>query len=85
MAPFRDTGLTCRELVELVTAYLENALPLAERKRVEEHLTWCEGCRNYLEQMRQTIRVTGTLTEETLPAGARADLLQAFRDWNVRA
>ena len=74
-------ALTCQELVELVTDYLEGALPPAERARFEAHLRGCRGCTAYFEQMRLTIGLLGRLTEETLPAGARDDLLQAFRRW----
>jgi anti-sigma factor RsiW len=73
--------LTCKELVELVTDYLEGALPPGERARFEEHLAGCAKCRDYLEQMRQTIRTLGRLTEDAVPAAAREDLLHTFRSW----
>lgn len=73
--------LTCRELVELVTDYLEGVLPPAERRRFEEHLAGCQGCRDYLQQMRETIRLTGQLTEEAIEPQAREALLQVFRAW----
>jgi predicted anti-sigma-YlaC factor YlaD len=74
--------LTCKELVELVTGYLEGTLEPSERYRFEEHLLICEGCATYLDQMRRTIEVIGALTEESMPAPARAPLLGVFRDWN---
>ena len=73
--------LSCRELVELVTDYLENVLPPAERVRFEEHLIACPGCQTYLEQMRQTIDVLGRVTEESLEPAARDQLLDLFRNW----
>jgi predicted anti-sigma-YlaC factor YlaD len=73
--------LTCRELVELVTDYLEEALSPADRARFDEHLALCDGCRAYVEQLRDTVRLTGTLTEESLTPAAREDLLGAFRAW----
>jgi anti-sigma factor RsiW len=73
--------LTCQELVELVTEYLEETLPPAERVRFEAHLAGCRGCRTYLEQMRQTIAALGTLPEEAIAADAEATLLATFRDW----
>jgi anti-sigma factor RsiW len=76
-----DRDLTCRELVEIVTDYLEGRLPPGDRLRFDEHLLVCPGCTNYLEQMRETIRLTGTLREEDLPAPAREELLEAFRNW----
>jgi predicted anti-sigma-YlaC factor YlaD len=54
-----DRDLPCRELVELVTDYLEGALELAERARFEAHLAECQACRDYVEQMRTTVRLTG--------------------------
>lgn len=73
--------MTCRELVELVTEYLEGTLPPAERARFEAHLRECDGCTTYLEQMRQLIAALGRLAEEAIPEEARRRLLQAFRDW----
>ena len=79
-APVDD--LACQELVEIVSDYLEGALPEAERKRFDAHLEVCEGCRRYLDQMRTTIRVVGTLTEDDLDPDAKDQLLQLFREWN---
>jgi anti-sigma factor RsiW len=76
-----ETGLTCHEVVELITDYLEDALPATERARVEEHLAGCEGCTHYLAQMRETIRLTGMLTEEQIPEEQKAELLDAFLGW----
>ena len=75
--------LTCKELVELVTEYLEDTLAPQERMRFEEHLGACPGCRTYLDQMRQTIRTLGRLTEETIDPRARQELLQLFRQWKA--
>ena len=73
--------LTCQELVELVTAYVEGALPLHERARFEAHLAGCRGCTIYLEQMRRTITLLGTLPEKAVSPQARENLLAAFRRW----
>ena len=73
--------LTCKELVELVTAYFEGALSDAERRLFEEHIEVCEGCRRYLAQLRTTIELTGRLDAETLAPQARDTLLDAFRSW----
>jgi anti-sigma factor RsiW len=73
--------LSCDELVELVTDYLEGALPPPERERFEQHLRDCPGCTTYLEQMRQVIRVAGRLSEADVPHEAREALLRAFRGW----
>jgi len=73
--------LSCRELVELVTDYLEGALSEEERLRFEEHIGICTGCRVYLEQIRQTIVVVGRLSEDSLAPDAERELLEAFRGW----
>jgi anti-sigma factor RsiW len=73
--------MTCQELVEVVTDYLEGALLPADRARFEEHLATCTGCRNYVEQLRMTLRLAGTLREDHLPPHMRDDLLGAFRAW----
>ena len=77
-----DRELACQEVVELVTAYLDDALEPADRERFEEHIVFCDGCDNYLEQMRTTVRVTGRV-EQRLPAGLEAQLLEAFRGWRA--
>lgn len=73
--------ITCKELVELVTEYLEGALQSEERDRFEQHLLLCDGCDAYLEQMRKTIALSGSLTEESIPADAEERLLLVFRNW----
>ena len=76
--------IPCRELVELITDYLEDELSPIDRARFEAHLADCEACRTYLEQLRQTVRVLGRLPEESLSPEARSTLLAAFRDWSLR-
>jgi anti-sigma factor RsiW len=73
--------MSCKELVELVTDYLENALPSEERTRFEEHLGLCDGCVTYVEQIRTTVLTVGALREEEIPPHTRDELLAAFRDW----
>jgi anti-sigma factor RsiW len=73
--------ITCKELVELVTEYLEGALPPEERDRFEQHLLLCDGCDAYLEQMRKTIALSGSLTEKSIPSDAEERLLLVFRNW----
>lgn len=74
-------GLTCIELVELVTDYLEGALSSSERKRFDAHIGKCHGCNAYLEQFRETIRLTGSLSEDKLDPVARDTMLEQFRNW----
>jgi len=76
--------LTCKELVELVTDYFEEALPATERARVEEHLEGCPFCQVYLEQMRATIRALGHLPETAVSSEALKTLLEVFRSPDVR-
>jgi anti-sigma factor RsiW len=73
--------MACNELVELVSDYIEGRLPPEDVKRFDSHLEICEGCGNYLEQMRATIDALGQLPEESISPEAREELLAAFRDW----
>jgi len=77
--------LSCQELVELVTDYLEGALPSELQQRFDEHIAHCSGCQTYLEQMRATIRATGELSVESLSPEAERTLLDAFRGWRQAA
>ncbi len=74
-------SMSCHELVEAITDYLEGALPPADRERLDVHLAGCPGCLAYLDQVRLTIRLTGRLTEDSLPALAHDELMAAFRTW----
>jgi anti-sigma factor RsiW len=74
--------MPCQELIELVTAYFDGSLSRRDRRRFEAHIRGCEHCTAYVEQMRELIAVTGRLTEEDIPAGARDALLAAFRGWS---
>jgi anti-sigma factor RsiW len=73
--------MSCRELVALVTEYLDGTMAHAERIRFERHVAVCPPCRAHLEQMRETIRASGALTEESISPQARDALLDAFADW----
>ena len=79
-----EPELSCAELVELVTEYLEGGLAPEERRRFDEHVAVCEGCAAYLEQMRATIATTGRLRETDLPPPLEERLLDAFRGWRPR-
>lgn len=81
MATSDARELTCNELVELVTDYLEGAMTPANRRRFDEHLESCTSCVTYVEQMRQTIRASGQLSEETIGTQALEALLEHFRKW----
>ena len=73
--------MTCKELVDLITEYLDDALSSSDRLRFEQHIDRCSPCRIYLDQIRQTIRVAGKLSEESIPDDAKALLLRVFDDW----
>jgi anti-sigma factor RsiW len=79
--PHTGDEMTCRELVGLITDYVEGTLPAADRRRFDQHLEMCEYCANYVEQMRATIMALGELPEETISARVRDELLDAFRGW----
>ena len=74
-------GMTCQELVELVSDYLEDALGEDERARFELHLSVCPGCVEYVDQMRLTVRAAGRLDEEALEPRVRDELMRVFQSW----
>jgi anti-sigma factor RsiW len=76
-------AFSCQELVELVTDYLEGALSPADLRRFEEHIATCDGCTEYLRQLRETIRLVGAITQEDVSPEAEAELLAVFRSWNA--
>jgi len=82
--PSPSDEIVCRELVELVTPYLEDALPPDERALVDEHLAGCDGCQAYVQQMRLTIRAIGHVPEEAITSKTREDVLAIFRSWADR-
>ena len=73
--------LSCREVVELVSDYLEGRLEPADVARFEAHIVMCDGCAAYLDQMRTTIRLAGNLPQERVPTSTWNALLEVFRDW----
>ena len=77
----KPTPIECQKVVEVVTAYLEDALSARDRRRLETHLAACPYCSGYLEQIRATIALTGRLEDEDLSPEAREDLTTVFRAW----
>lgn len=76
----------CTRFVEAVTGYLEGTMRTDDRARFEQHLHACDGCEEYLAQMKRTIELTGRLTVDdvsTLPAPMRSELLGAFRQFHA--
>jgi predicted anti-sigma-YlaC factor YlaD len=80
LAPEPGLTITCAEVVELVTDYLEGVLDEGMTAEVEAHLALCEGCAAYLDQMRTTITLLGHVPVDALSPGTRDGLLAAFRD-----
>jgi len=76
--------LTCKEITEAITDYLEGNLSFVEWVRFQMHLGMCFGCRRYLRQMKLTIRSLGALPAEPIPPAVRDELLQRFRTWKTR-
>jgi anti-sigma factor RsiW len=73
--------MNCRQVVELMTDYIEGALSVRDRARFEDHIAGCDGCRAYLAQLQTTRQVLGRLADEPVPASVERDLLEAFRSW----
>ncbi len=81
MAGGGSDEMTCRELVEVVTDYLEGRLPDPDRVRLEAHVEECPYCEEYIAQMRRTIDALGELRREAIDPRREAELLEAFRGW----
>ena len=73
--------LSCQEVVELVTDYLDGALPAEQAALFEQHLNFCEGCVWYVDQIRKTVEAAGEVHEEDIAPEAKERLMGAFRDW----
>jgi anti-sigma factor RsiW len=73
--------VTCEQLVELITAFLDNALDHRRRDRFERHLSRCRGCRTYLQQFRVAVDVVGRIGDDDIHADFRDRLLAAFGHW----
>jgi anti-sigma factor RsiW len=78
----RKPELVCQEVVELASNYLEGALSRSERRRFERHLAGCPHCTEYLEQMRETIRLTGVLRADDLTPEMQEDFSELYRRWH---
>jgi anti-sigma factor RsiW len=77
------TAISCQEVVEVITDYLEGKLAPEDAAIFEAHLAICDGCQWYLDQMRTTIATVGHIEDEEVPAGLRDTVLAAFRNRRV--
>jgi anti-sigma factor RsiW len=78
--PESPERITCQEVTELVTEYIEGTLGAHETALFEQHLNFCDGCDWYVDQMRTTIAAVGRIEPEDVPPALRDTLLAAFRD-----
>ena len=75
--------MKCREVVELMTDYLEGGLSPQDRERFEQHIAGCDGCRAYLQQLRLTLRAMRSFEATPIPERVQKELVQAFRSWRL--
>ena len=80
-----DLAMSCADMVELLTDYLDGSLAAEDVERFDTHLTLCPGCITYLDQFRQTIAATGTLREDDIDGEVMEQLMAGFRDWKRRS
>lgn len=73
--------LTCKELTELVTDYLEGRMPFRKRLAFFLHISMCKNCREYLRQTKLTIATLGKMPSDPIPPETRDALLDRFRNW----
>jgi anti-sigma factor (TIGR02949 family) len=76
--------MACRELVRVISSYLDGTLPKSDRERFEAHLEECPYCVNYLDQMRETIDALGELSVDSIAPETRREVVDAFSDWRRR-
>ena len=73
--------ISCQEVVELVTGYLDGGLTAEQAALFEQHLNFCEGCVWYVGQIKTTVETVGEVREEDIPPEAKDRLMSAFREW----
>jgi anti-sigma factor RsiW len=81
MRSLRRNDIVCQQAVELVTDYLEGTLSRRDRRRFEAHIRACPNCAAYLEQIRITIKLTGSIEPDDLTPEAKTDLTELYRRW----
>jgi anti-sigma factor (TIGR02949 family) len=76
--------ISCQQVVDLVTEYLDGAMAVDDRSLFEQHLNFCDGCIWYVDQIKTTVATVGRISEEDVPEEMRERLLTAFRDWKAQ-
>jgi anti-sigma factor RsiW len=76
-------AITCREVVALVTTYLDGGLAKGEHELFEAHLSECEGCTEHVQQIQATVALTGQVRDDDLDPHAREDLMNLYRRWKA--
>jgi anti-sigma factor RsiW len=79
----RRRALACRQVVELMTDYIEGTLPQPDRARLEAHLAGCPHCTEYLAQIRDLIGAAGHVEPDDLAPEAVDDLVTLYREWRT--
>jgi anti-sigma factor RsiW len=79
----RRKDLVCQEAIELLTEYLEGTLSRRQRRRLNAHLDACPNCSAYLEQIRITIRLSGSIEPDDLSPRAVDELTELYRRWRA--
>jgi anti-sigma factor RsiW len=77
--------MACQELVEVLTEYLDGALGVHDRARLEAHLAVCGDCQAYLEQFKLTISLADSFDQTKLTPELRNILTETFRSHDFRA
>jgi anti-sigma factor RsiW len=85
MSAYRRRRFTCQEMVELVTDYVEGSLSWRDRRKFEAHLSGCDHCAEFLQQMRTTVALTGSLAVDDLSPARQGELLALFQRWCVES
>ena len=72
---------TCQQMTELVTEYVEGRMPFWRRMKFQLHLGMCQHCREYVRQMKLTVKTLGQLPVAPVDASTRDELVRRFRNW----
>lgn len=85
MSLFTPREIPCQQVVEMISDYLEDALSIRDRRRLEHHLAGCPHCTAYLAQMRETLRLTGRLVPADLTPAMQQEFEEVYRHWRAES